>query len=130
MEDFIKFEYIFSVNNEDDIPDERLRVTLSEVRDGAVDDFLSCCDTIGAHIVAIRRFTGFLDRDGVEIWEGDIIECNGRNEGKDKPEIGTVVWEKKRAGFMVNVGRPTVQGFKGLKMAGANWKKVIGDIYK
>lgn len=80
--------------------------------------------------VVLMQYTGLKDKNGKEIYEGDVIKCNPHWSNGDIYEVGVITWEKQRAGFMVNVGRLTVQGFKSLKMGGASHKEVIGNIYE
>lgn len=76
----------------------------------------------------LMQYTGLKDKNGKEIYEGDIVKCNPSY--KENHEIGTIAWEKRRGGFVVKVGRPTSQGFDALKMAGATHKEIVGNIYE
>ena len=73
-------------------------------------------------------YTGHKDKEGTKIFEGDIVRL-GEKSSYNKYEYAVVKWEKKRAGFVLYVGRPTVGGFKALKMAGGTHKLVIGNVY-
>lgn len=57
-------------------------------------------DTIG-------QWTGLTDRDGVRVFEGDILafERYADEEGDTKKEeLGIMFWDKDRAGFMLRCG--------------------------
>lgn len=56
-EEEIKFEYTFSADNVDDIPDETTVFTLAEIRNGAIDDWLSCCYLSSAKVVSIKQLS-------------------------------------------------------------------------
>ena len=72
----------------------------------------------------VGQFTGLTDKNGVKIFEGDIIKANFPYAKK-----GLVEWDKKRGSFYVN----PIDGFaaydKGYKM-NANKLEIIGNIHE
>ena len=72
----------------------------------------------------VGQFTGITDKNGVKIFEGDIVKANFPYAKK-----GLVEWDKKRGSFYVN----PIDGFaaydKGYKM-NANKLEIIGNIHE
>ena len=70
------------------------------------------------------QYTGLKDKNGVEIYEGDIIEC--KTDIYNLIHIGEVVFKKEFAAFVIeNICGETL--FHHLSL---NTFKVIGNIYE
>lgn len=53
----------------------------------------------------VMQFTGLLDNDGAEIFEGDIVRRRNRsstNLSDNEPKIGTILYDKDSASFFMN----------------------------
>lgn len=94
--------------------------------------------------IYIEQFTGTLDKNVVEIYEGDIVKIEGEmighlfspSESKTIPELARhswtakVIWDPGYAQFLFDyIGRPDYKG-RGHFCGRAPWCEVIGNIHE
>jgi len=100
-------------------------ITSFECVNGKIDGIFYDGDYIGqvSEDLVLMQFTGLTDKNGVDIYESDIVKCNGY-----KTEIK---WSKS-TGYMIQRGHDRIMGYKYYAALGAKAKvcEVIGNIHE
>jgi uncharacterized phage protein (TIGR01671 family) len=105
------------------------------------DGFVKCTHPNDAHFLKVMEYTGIKDKNGKEIYEGDILKYNlyeARQEEGDGEDVFGFYDTKVEVVKLINGGfQPLISGYKG-NIEDRDWNhddlylffEVIGNIYE
>lgn len=85
------------------------------------------CDIFHRPDAIIMQFTGLLDKNGVEIYEGDIVNFNGWGKNAEFVSVTTVFWDSDINGWDFN--NVSIEDRYDFKKA-INYCEIIGNIHQ
>lgn len=74
----------------------------------------------------VMQFTGLLDRNGKEIYEGDIVKINSL----ENTPVGAIEWDNDMTEYMIKDNKKYIFGGESVCSLTAKYFEVIGNIYE
>nr|DAN08771.1 MAG TPA: YopX protein [Caudoviricetes sp.] len=75
--------------------------------------------------VELMQYAGLKDKNGIEIYEGDVVSFKSAHSDYDYKTIGEVVWYRGEAAFLVECDGEIFKHFDEIREI-----EVLGNIYK
>lgn len=70
-----------------------------------VEDEKRMIDVVGFEDCELLQFTGLTDKNGVQIYEGDIVEGYKGGSDNDRYYKGFLEWNQQQGGFVIRCGK-------------------------